>query len=228
MLSKDNAHYLGNVLRATTGQEIETFDGDGGIDRWKIAEITPSGIRLAHLDHSQLARKSPVQLILGLNPLKGGNEEMAIRMAAAMEVHEIVPVFFRRSDVPIDFDRLERRLERWKRFCVAEVILSGGAYLPKISRPTTPAMFLDGRLDGILVDEAADPREEQPCFTPGSTVVALIGPEGGLEREEVSQARESGLKIASFGPWILRAELAGALAPAWVYSRVRAADGPLC
>jgi 16S rRNA (uracil1498-N3)-methyltransferase len=213
-------HYLATVLRVTPGTKIETFDGAGGIDLWEAAEVTTRQIQLSLIEHKSVKRSSPVSLVLGINPLKGGNEETAIRMAAAMEVTEIVPVFFRRSEVPIDFNRLERRLDRWLKFCIAEVILSGGAYLPKISRPATLASFLDGRSDGVLFDEEADPGAGPIAFKPGSLVVALVGPEGGLERKEVEVAREAGLKIGSLGSWVLRAELAGALVPYWVYSRV--------
>jgi 16S rRNA (uracil1498-N3)-methyltransferase len=167
-------------------------------------------------------RRSPLKLTLGLNPLKGGNEEIAVRMAAAMEVNELVPVFFKRSDVPIDFNNLEKRLERWKRFCVAETIVSGGAYLPKIGRPVTLRMFLEDHVNGVLFDEEAEASEL--TFQHGESVAALIGPEGGLERDEVELARDKGLKIASFGPWVLRAELAGALVPGWVYARTRGGD----
>lgn len=208
-------------MRATPGQLVETFDGNGGIDRWEVLEVSNKEIKLAHVQHDEIPRRSPVYLVLGLNPLKGGNEEITIRMAAAMEVSEIVPVFFRRSEVPIDFDRLERRLERWHRFCVAETITSGGAYLPKIGRPATLASFLDGRETGVIFDEEAKPgKNDDISFKKGSYVAALIGPEGGLERDEVNLAIDNGFWPASFGAWTLRAELAGALVPAWIYSRV--------
>ena len=71
-----------------------------------------------------------------------------------------------------------------------------------------------------MFDEEAKAEFEAIVFTPDSVVVALIGPEGGLERKEVELAREAGLRIGSLGSWVLRAELAGALAPYWVYSRV--------
>jgi 16S rRNA (uracil1498-N3)-methyltransferase len=209
------------VLRIVAGQQIETFDGEGGVDLWDVSGVSHKEISLTLLEHRDAPRRSPVRLVLGLNPLKGGNEEPAIRMAAAMEVSEIVPVFFRRSEVPIDFDRLEKRLVRWLRMCVSEVSLSGGAYVPKISRPTTPSLLLDGKIEGVLFDEEADPQVESLSFHQGSTVIALVGPEGGLERAEVELARERGLRIASLGPWVLRAELAGTLVPSWVYARVQ-------
>lgn len=200
------------------GDEIETFDGEGRCTRLKVEETGETGISFSFVSEFTLDRRSPLKLTLGLNPLKGGNEEIAVRMAAAMEVSEIVPVFFKRSDVPIDFDNLEKRLERWKRFCVAETIVSGGAYLPKIGRPVTLRMFLEDHVNGVLFDEEAEASEL--TFQHGESVAALIGPEGGLERDEVDLARSKGLRIASFGPWVLRAELAGAMVPGWMYSRV--------
>ena len=222
VLDEGNAHYLANVLRIAPGEILETFDGEGTIEVWEVSHVSSKEIRAVMVGNRKVTPKAPVNLILGLNPLKGGNEEPAVRMAAAMEVREIVPVFFRRSEVPIDFDRLERRLERWRRFCIAEVILTGGAYLPRIQKPTTLSMFLDGRTDGVLFDESADPSSAGEIhFKPGSTVVALVGPEGGVDRKEVELAVKSGFKIGSLGPWTLRAELAGALVPYWVYSKVK-------
>lgn len=216
----DNAHYLSAVLRAQPGQLVETYDGNGTVFRWRIDGISSKEVHLTFMERMVVSRKSPLKLTLGLNPLKGGNEEMAIRAAAAMEVAEIVPVFFRRSEVPIDFVQLERRLDRWARLCISEVNLSGGAYLPAIGKPATLSMFLRGDVDGVIFDEEADPDGGSGVsFPQGGHVVALVGPEGGLEREEVELARESGLKVASLGPWTLRAQLAGALVPMWVYSR---------
>jgi 16S rRNA (uracil1498-N3)-methyltransferase len=221
VLAGDDAHYLGHVLRARPGMEIETFDGAGGIARWKIVSITRREVRLTHLASEKLERRAPVRLILGLNPLKAGNEDFAVRMAAAMEVTAILPVIFARSEIPLDEATLKRRIDRWRRLCTSEVASSGGAYVPDIPAAVGLREAIEatqGR--GVLFDEVADPVGPEHRFSVSETLTALVGPEGGLEREEVEFARENGYEIASLGPWTLKAELAGALAPSWVYSRV--------
>ena len=56
-------------------------------------------------------------------------------------------------------------------------------------------------------DLSAMPSARRPP-EPGSAVV-LIGPEGGLSREEVSAAAGAGWRVARMGPRILRTETAG-------------------
>ena len=224
MLDEGNAHYVGHVLRLDVGDKVETFDGVGGIDRWEVAEKKNRNNELRHVSHEEMARRSPVHLVLGLNPLKGGNEETAIRMAAAMEVAELVMVFFNRSDIPFDASKLGKRLDRWKRLCVAEVSVSGGAYLPRIRQPVEFEAFMENPVKGVLFDEEAEAGAGQIDFKRGDKVAALVGPEGGLERGEVELAREKGFVIASLGEWVLRAELAGTFAPHWVYTRVNSGE----
>lgn len=221
VLSGEDFHYLAYVVRARTGQTVQTFDGKGNVHEWQIVSIEKRTVRLARIDSAIVPRNSPVKLTLALNPLKGGNEEFAIRMAAAMEVVSLRPVIFSRSEVPLDDSGLDKRLDRWKKLCVSEVALGGGAFLPVIM---PPIRFGDADLSGydcgVLFDEEASADDRRPQFKAGSDVIAYVGPEGGLEREEVAVARERGLLVASLGPWTLRAELAGALVPSWVYSRV--------
>lgn len=221
VLREEDAHYLTDVLRVSPGGEIETFDGEGGADRWEVAEITRRKIRLKHLGHSDVPRRSPVNLTLGLNPLKAGNEEFAVRMAAAMEVGQLLPVIFARSEIPLDEPALDKRMDRWRRLCVSEVALTGGANLPEIRQA---CLFGDAvtRSAGrrVLFFEGAQVGATVRPFAAGEQITAFIGPEGGLEPDEVDSARASGCEIASLGPWTLRAELAGALAPFWIYSHV--------
>lgn len=222
MIREEDAHYLTNVLRVSSGREIETFDGVGGVDTWEVAEITRSKVRLKHLGHRDVPRRSPVSLTVGLNPLKAGNEEFAVRMAAAMEITELWLVVFARSEVPWDQPTLEKRTDRWRRLCISEVALSGGANLPRIAEA---CLFADavsksaGRR--VVFFERAQVEATPRPFSEGEQIIAFVGPEGGLEPDEVASARANGCEIAGLGPWKLRAELAGALAPFWVYSRVK-------
>lgn len=219
-MTEVDAHYLGNVLRVSAGQEIETFDGAGGTDVWEVGEVSGRKVVLRHKKHKDVAHRRPVALRFGLNPLKGGNEETAIRMASAMEVAKIVPVFFFRSDIPLDDERVTSRLNRWERMAKSEVAVSGGAWLPEFGSPVTFEQFLNESCEGVLFYEKAGPGAEDMRYDYGSEVTAAVGPEGGLEESEVEFAREKGLKIASLGPWVLRAELAGVFVPHWFYSRV--------
>jgi len=200
---------------------VETFDGEGGISRWEIHELTRRKVSLKHLESRKVQRQAPVRLTLGLNPLKGGNEEYAIRMAAAMEVERIVAVFFARSDVKVDVSSMKNRIERWRKLAISEVAQSGGAYLPDISESISFGELIESSKEpGILFDEESDETDFEMELSSGMEIIALVGPEGGIERSESDLAREAEWHIASLGPWTLRADLASALVPSWVYGRV--------
>ena len=222
ILTDENLHYLLNVVRAKAGTSIETYDGIGGLYQWEITELSRKTAHLNRTSSRQTERKSPVILRLGLNPLKGGSEEYAIRMAAAMEVAELKPVFFKRSDVPFDENMLEKRLDRWFRICLNEVALSGSAYIPEISKPIQFEDLVGStRPRTIVFYEQADPIQGDVTFTNGEEILALIGPEGGIDDGEAERARKNGCEITSLGDWTLRAQLAAAQVPSWVYSKVK-------
>jgi 16S rRNA (uracil1498-N3)-methyltransferase len=221
ILEGDNAHYVGHVLRGKPGQNLQSFDGNGMISNWEIVEIVKRNVVLTLSEKIAVTRNVPCNLTLCINPLKGGVEEFAVRMAASMEAVAIKPVFFMRTDVPMAPKSTERRTERWRKQCISEVALGVGAYLPEI---LPPVEFREHHVPEntrmILFDEEAGTDFQKVKISKGDNVMAFVGPEGGIDRSEVDLAKDWGFEIASLGPWILRAELAGSAVPIWTYMQV--------
>jgi len=197
---------------------VDFFDGRGLVNHCEVIAVSRDDVKLHCKNTETLTRRSPLILTLALNPLKGGNEEYVIRMAAAMDVHLLLPVIFSRSEVPFDPDILAKRTDRWKRICISEIALSGGAWLPEILPPVEFDKIPGIKGSVLIFDEDADPETQLPSIRTGSVVTAFTGPEGGLERTEVALARQRNYMVASLGNWTLRTELAGALVPFWCYS----------
>ena len=210
-----------NVVRISTGGEIETFDGKGNKCRWEIIELISKSIKVRHIRSEKISRKSPLKLTLGLNPLKGGGEEIAIRIAASMDVCRLVPVIFARSEIPNDKTALEKRADKWKKWCANEVALSGGAYIPEIAPPVNFSDLSPKESIVVLFYEDAVSEKSDLEFEAGLEIYALVGPEGGLEKREVEMALEKGFQIGSLGPWTMRAEYAGAMVPFAIFSKVK-------
>lgn len=212
---------MSNVLRLKPGAEIEVFDGHGNISSWEIGQISRREAVLSFISGRHIERKSPVALTLGINPLKSGNEETAIRMAAAMEVHAILPVFFSRSDVPFEPAKFKKRLTRWVKIAAGEAAQSKSAWMPEFMDPVEfDSMEINPYDHRVLFYEDHEPGSTDIEFCRGSKVIAVTGPEGGITPEEIELGASMGLEIASLGPWTLRAELASSLVPSWVYGNV--------
>ncbi|HEX9745638.1 MAG TPA: RsmE family RNA methyltransferase [bacterium] len=219
-LDSEQSHYLKNVLRTAKSDVIISFDGAGRVDIWEHVGVAGGKVTLRHRDSASGPRSAPINLTLALNPLKGSAEEDAIRAAAAFEVNKLIPVIFERSDIPWDKESLSKRREKWSKWCESEVAQSGGAWLPEIGEPAILKEFLSISRSGFIFFEETTAPIERPEISSGSDIVALVGPEGGIEEDELNQAISSGLKIATLGPWILRARLAASMVPLWIYSHV--------
>lgn len=89
---------------------------------------------------------------------------------------------------------------------------SGRTILPQVDAPGLLSQQLENcqaQLRLILWEEARLPLAAALPGTPLRDVAILVGPEGGLSREEVELASQFGFLPVSLGPRILRTETAG-------------------
>ena len=180
-LPPDQAYHLRHVLRLGTGDVVEFFDGEGG--RY-IGEVELHGPEV-------WVRR--------------------LQKATELGVEEIIPLKTRFSDIRIPDSKIDIRLERWGRIVQEASKQCRRPTVPRVRKPIQFSDFLclkelsaSTRL--LFFEKAADlPRLESVL---SDRIVLCIGPEGGWDSNEIEQARETGYKTFSLGPWILRAETA--------------------
>src|SRR5690606_26704830 len=88
---------------------------------------------------------------------------------------------------------------------------SGGAWLPELHPEATVPHALAAAPDGerIALDGAG---EAATTISIRAPVVIALGPEGGIEPDELEQLAAAGFRLASLGPTTLRFETAGVVA----------------
>ena len=208
-LSRENSHYLAQVLRLQTGDRIRLHDGAGR--RWngvvQSAQRRTGVVRVA--DRERIDTESPLRITLAQGLLKGQKMDGVIRKATELGVAGICPVITERSEA-----RRQDRMERWRRIAESATAQCGRSRVPELLPPTPFDLFVKSwEGPGILFREATPhPLRAGDSETgrPGKIAV-LVGPEGGFSEYEARQATERGFKSARLGPRILRAET-GALA----------------
>ena len=67
-----------------------------------------------------------------------------------------------------------------------------------------------------LAGDMAKTKEIISAIEPGKSIAVFIGPEGGFEESEISQAMEKGILPITLGKRILRTETAGLTVLAWL------------
>lgn len=214
-LSREQAHYLLNVLRMTEGTRVLVFNGrDGEFE----ALVRPSGRKSAALELTSLSRPQdpPTRLDFLFAPLKVGRLDYLVQKATEMGARTIQPVFTDHTQLhKVNEERLAANILEAAEQC-------GNLAIPELKSAERLETVLAGwdlsrRL--IFCDESAS--GNNPAAILGAIeerdLALLIGPEGGFSERERAHLRAHAFVTAiPLGPRILRADTAAVAAMAVV------------
>lgn len=209
-LPETAAHYIGRVLRLTTGAAVQLFDGSGHEYRGELVEVGKKRVTVDLHDRLPGLPESNLRIHLGQGLSRGERMDWAIQKATELGAAEITPVISERCEVRLNEERADKRLAHWRQIAISACEQCGRSIVP-IIHPPTP-------LNEWLAVEAALKLVLHPVAEPltahqrPATLAVLIGPEGGLNDTEVAQARSAGFQPARLGPRILRTETAPVVA----------------
>ena len=220
VLSAEESRHLRDVLRLRAGDEVSVFDGEGREFACAVREAGGRGGD-AVLEVRGTAEpprpESPLSLTLAVALLKGEKFDLVVQKATELGVTRVVPVLSARADVRPRVARdTERRVERWRRLALEASKQSGRARVPLVDSPQTferlvadesaspnAARILFSERGGVGLDSLSDELTMRPA-----SVVALVGPEGGWDDEELALGRTHAWMLVTLGGRTLRAETA--------------------
>lgn len=214
-LDRDQANYLGNVLRLGSGASILAFNGRDG--EWQ-AEIAgrkrPERLTIVRQTRQQ-DRLGDITYVFAL--LKHTRLDYVVQKAVEMGVAKLQPVTTR-------FTQVSRvNLERMSANVIEAAEQCGILSLAAVAAPIALERYLAGR-DArrllVFCDEAAEIADPLAALKAARTtggIDVLIGPEGGFaEEEREALLRQPHTLRLCLGPRILRADTAGVAALALV------------
>lgn len=210
-LPDEITHHL-RVLRIDQGETVVLFDGQGG-ERDAVVEIVSRREMVLALrgPRREGARADAARVTWLQGYPKGDKLDTIVKQATELGVAEIRPVYTARSVPRERDDKGAARLTRWNRIAEEAARQSGRADLPAVLAPAT----LDDAIAGLPVGPSlrlvAWERSDRALLdvvsaAPEGPTVVLVGPEGGLDDDEVARCERSGFAHASLGPRVLRAE----------------------
>ena len=211
-LSREQSHYLLNVMRCRTGAVLRVFNGRDG--EW-LAELAESSRKQAGLVARRLMRPQvPLGRISWLfAPLKQARLDYMVQKAVEMGVASMQPVLTQHTMVQrLNLDRMRSNAIEAAEQCHLLAV-------PEIF----PEMKLDKALvalppETVLVfcDEGADvsaPIAALTAVARDKPLAVLIGPEGGFsEKERQDLLNYASVIRLSLGPRIMRADTAAVAA----------------
>ena len=209
-LTGDRHRHLSRVLRLKVGATLTLFDGRGGEYAAEIEEIHRGQSVLRTGEYRNVENESPIPVRLAQSIGRGERTDYAIQKAVELGVTSIVPLLTHRGVVQLDAGRVEKRIEHWKGIIVHACQQCGRNRIPELCTVITLDEWLEDYECGGM-DLVMDPRAGSSIggLDYGAGLITLlVGPEGGLDVEEIDAAYASGFRGITLGPRTLRTETA--------------------
>jgi 16S rRNA (uracil1498-N3)-methyltransferase len=136
--------------------------------------------------------------------------DLIVQKATELGARAIVPVYTEFGVVKLDAERVERRVEHWRKIAQSACEQCGRHVPPTIREPVPLAAALDD-LAGVDTRLALDP--DAPArlaevTAPALDVAVAVGPEGGFGANDWRRLDAARFARVGLGPRILRAETA--------------------
>jgi 16S rRNA (uracil1498-N3)-methyltransferase len=221
-LTPDESHHLVVVNRAKIGDTVVAFDGHGAEWICELAGDKRSGATLK-VRFKQKIKPLGYEITLGQALPKGPGMDSIVRKATEIGVSRIVPLESERTQVHLDGDRSDKKIEKWQTAALEAAKQCGNAFLPEVESVQNATAFIDSargydlKLIASLQPGAKSLKAVLGAYTAANgrspkKVVWLIGPEGDFTPAEMSQAKSAGFEPITLGPLVLRCETAAVYA----------------
>lgn len=214
-LRGDEHHHLSKVARVKPKQKVWLFDGKGSEYLARVEEIASENTRLRILKQKK-ETYPPVKITLAQALIKSKNMELILQKATEWGIFHIIPVITARSVVKTE-NKVNKKKERWKRIIKEAAKQSGGTFLPSLSTPQklSPLINREYQDKKLFLSEKGEKSLKEVLLSLSnsrekeiSSVLILIGPEGGWTEGEEKDILNHGFESISLGSRILRTETA--------------------
>lgn len=218
-LASGPAQHVARVLRMGVGDTLRLFNGEGGEYPATICQLDRRRVTVLLADCIASEVESPLGIHLGISISRGDRMDWIVQKATELGVAALTPLFSQRTEVKLRGERADKKLQHWRQVAISACEQSGRNTLPRIHSPAELDRWLRqcaGSRRFVLHHRAtaASAGSDQP-----STIDLLVGPEGGLEQQEIAQAEAAGFESMSLGPRVLRTETAPLAALAILQAR---------
>jgi 16S rRNA (uracil1498-N3)-methyltransferase len=222
MLSPEESHHLVVVNRARVGDTVVAFDGRGSEWICELVNDKKNGA-LLKVRFKQRIKALNYEITLGQALPKGAYMDAIVRKATEIGAARIAPLESERTQVHLDGERSDKKIEKWQTAALEAAKQCGNAFVPEILPVQNAAAFIEGasgydlKLIASLQPGAKSLKGVLAAFQatqnrPPKKVLWLIGPEGDFTPAEMSLSKTSGFEPITLGPLVLRCETAAVYA----------------
>lgn len=214
MLEREESHHALKVMRISPPDVITVTDGQGRVARCAAARVEAELLVAEILETDERRRPRP-EMVVYQGAAKGHKIDDIVERLGELGTAEVWVYESSRSVVKWDRAKIDKLSERWHAIARSVAKQSRNPYLMKsgggLSWTELLRRVAQEPLAIVLWEEAMLPLRTA-LSGPADRVALIVGPEGGLSKEEAEQLADAGAQLVSLGPQILRTQNAPVVA----------------
>ncbi len=214
----EDVNHIKNVLRAKIGEEIQVCNKNQMKEyTCKIERLEQEKIicNIQKISENETESNINVTIFQGLP--KSDKMELIIQKSVELGVFDITPVEMKRCVVKLTEKDKNKKIERWQKISEVAAKQCERGVIPKINEISNIKNICNicEVYDIVLVAYEKEQKNtlkqeliklKEQNLDKAIRIGIVIGPEGGLEEQEVEMLKQAGAKIVTLGKRILRTE----------------------
>ena len=208
-------NHIKNVLRCQKGEHIEICNSETSKNYLcEINKIEKEEIECNILENLRSNVETDIKVTIFQGLPKADKMEYIIQKSVELGAYDITPVEMKRCIVKLNEKDKEKKIQRWQKIAEVAAKQCKRDIIPKINNITNVKLICNiiQNYDIILV--AYEKEIERTLKSElkkikeynQKNIGIIIGPEGGLDEDDVKLLEESGAKVITLGNRILRTE----------------------
>ena len=217
IIQNEDVNHIKNVLRAKIDDTIDICDCQTSKNYiCKIEQIEEKNIYCHIVEEIESDVEPHIQVSIFQGLPKADKMELVIQKSVELGVYDITPVEMKRCVVKLNDKDKIKKIQRWQKISEGAAKQSGRDRIPTIH----PVMNIKAVCENIkeydLVLVAYENEKEntlkqelkniKQAQNKQMKIAIIIGPEGGIDKEEIAKFEEYNAKIITLGNRILRTE----------------------
>ena len=218
----DDVKHIYKVLRISEGEKVTLNNCEGVEYLGRVKSVSKQEVLIDILEELESNNESDVNIYLFQGLPKSQKMDLIVQKGTELGITEFIPTITHRVDVKLKGEF--KKLDRLNRIALEAAKQSKRSIIPKVSEPIDFNEVLEkiNSLDLLIV-----PYENANNFGIKTLINELrkennidniknigifVGPEGGIEEDEIERLKDKGAHIVTLGKRILRTETAGFVA----------------
>ncbi|MBU8905635.1 16S rRNA (uracil(1498)-N(3))-methyltransferase [Desertibacillus haloalkaliphilus] len=214
----DDVKHIRRVMRMEPGDLLICSDNNGRTARCSIDSLSDEEVVATVIELVKETTEMPVKITIAQGLPKGDKLEYVVQKGTELGANRFIPFEATRSIVKWDAKKQKKKIERLAKIAKEASEQSHRSFIPEVTAVqsldeiiTVSRTYETKLIAYEEVAKAGDKKKLAEAFeqtSPGSSILIIIGPEGGLTEDEVSRLEDEGFNSCGFGPRILRTETA--------------------